>query len=233
MARRLRALNWIAAVAFTIGGSLFAGGAAVAQLGSGSDLAPACIYFAGGLFFNTGGYTTLLQAINSPRGLAADGSPVYERWRWWSYEPERIEWVSALTLFAGTIVFGINLLDSFLQGLTVQQENRLIWAPDMIGCALFLISGHLALKEVCHGRFHAIGDDLGWWIAALNQIGSYLFLVSALAAFVRPETSNEVNAWIANVGTFLGALCFAIGGVLQAFEQPSAEALPAGEPALG
>jgi len=103
MARRLRALNWIAAVAFTIGGSLFAAGAAVAQLGSGADLTPAYIYFAGGVFFNTGGYTALLQAINSPRGLAGDGSPVYERWRWWSYEPERIEWVSALTLFAGTI----------------------------------------------------------------------------------------------------------------------------------
>ena len=80
MARRLRALNWIAAVAFTIGGSLFAAGAAVAQLGSGADLTPACIYFAGGVFFNTGGYTALLQAINSPRGLAGDGSPVYERW---------------------------------------------------------------------------------------------------------------------------------------------------------
>jgi hypothetical protein len=233
VARRLRVLNWIAAVAFTIGGSLFAAGAAVAQLGSGSDLTPACIYFAGGLFFNTGGYTTLLQAINSPHAVAADGSPVYERWRWWSYEPERIDWVSAFTLFAGTIVFGINLLDSFLQGLTVQQENRLIWAPDMIGCALFLISGHLALKEVCHGRIRVIRAELGWWIAALNQAGSYLFLVSALGAFVRPETSNEINAWIANVGTFLGALCFAIGGVLQAFEQPSAEALVAGEPALG
>ena len=76
-------------------------------------------------------------------------------------------------------------------------------------------------------------DELGWWIAALNQIGSYLFLGSALGAFIRPETSSEVNAWIANVGTFLGALCFAIGGLLQAFEQPSAEGAPRAEPALG
>jgi len=205
----------------------------VAQFGSGSDLAPACIYFAGGLFFNTGGYTTLLQAINSPRGLEADGSPVYPGWRWWSYEPDRIDWVSAFALFAGTIVFGINLLDSFLQGLTAQQVNRLIWAPDMIGCALFLISGHLALKEVCHGRIQVVAGDLGWWIAALNQLGSYLFLVSALAAFVRPETSEEVNAWVANMGTLFGALCFAVGGVLQALEQPSSEAVPTGEPALG
>jgi hypothetical protein len=220
-ARRQTLLNTIAAVAFTIGGGLFALGAALAQLGSADPTASACIYFAGGLFFNTGGYATVLQAVNSPRGLETDGSPRYERWRWWSWEPDRIEWVSAVVLFGGTLVFGINLLDSFLQGLTVKQENRLIWAPDIVGCALFLISGHLALAEICHSGLCVRRHDLGWWIAALNQIGSYLFLVSALAAFIRPETSSEVNATIANWGTFGGALCFAAGGVLQAFERPT------------
>jgi hypothetical protein len=220
-ARRQSILNSIAAVAFTIGGSLFALGAALAQLGSADPTASACIYFAGGLFFNTGGYATVLQAVNSPRGLEADGSPRYERWRWWSWEPERIEWVSAVVLFGGTLVFGINLLDSFLQGLTVKQQNRLIWAPDIVGCAMFLISGHLALAEICHGRLCVRRRDLGWWIAALNQLGSYLFLVSALAAFIRPETSSAVNAAVANWGTFGGALCFAAGGVLQVFERPT------------
>lgn len=215
-------MNTIAAVAFTIGGSLFALGATLAQLGSADPTASACVYFAGGLFFNTGAYVTLLQAINSPRGLDDDGSPRYERWRWWSWEPDRIEWVSAVVLFAGTLAFGVNLLDSFLQGLTAKQENRLIWAPDMFGCTLFLISGHLALMEVCHGHFCVRRRELGWWIAALNQFGSYLFLASALAAFINPETSNEVNEAIANWGTFGGALCFAAGGVLQAFERPAA-----------
>ena len=220
-ARRQARLNVIAAVAFTIGGSLFALGAALAELGSADPTASACVYFAGGLFFNTGGYATVLQAINSPRGLEADGSPRYERWRWWSWEPERIEWVSAIVLFGGTLVFGINLLDSFLQGLTVKQQNRLIWAPDMVGCAMFLISGHLALAEVCHGGLCVRRNDLGWWIAALNQLGSYLFLISALSAFIRPETSSEINVAVANWGTFGGALCFAVGGVLQAFERPT------------
>jgi hypothetical protein len=219
-ARRQQVLNAIAAVAFTIGGSLFALGAAVAQLGSGDPTTSACVYFAGGLFFNTGGYTTLLQAINSPRGIESDGSTRHERWRWWSWEPDRIEWVSAVVLFSGTLVFGINLLDSFLQGLTAKQENRLIWAPDMVGCAMFLISGHLALAEVCHGRLCVRPRELGWWIAAINQLGSYLFLVSALAAFVNPETSSAVNEAVANWGTLAGALCFAAGGVIQAFERP-------------
>ena len=74
VATRLRRLNWVAAVAFTIGGSLFALGAAVAQLGSGDATTAASIYFAGGLFFNTGGYASLLRAINAPRGVGADGT---------------------------------------------------------------------------------------------------------------------------------------------------------------
>ena len=135
-AKRQTLLNTIAAVAFTIGGGLFALGAALAQLGSADPTASACIYFAGGLFFNTGGYATVLQAINSPRGLETDGSPRYERWRWWSWEPSGSNGSAPSFCSEGTLVFGINLLDSFLQGLTVKQDNRLIWAPDMVGCAM-------------------------------------------------------------------------------------------------
>src|SRR5207247_2423356 len=51
IARRLRRVNWVAAGAFTVGGSLFALGAAEEQLGGGDAAAAASIYFAGGLFF--------------------------------------------------------------------------------------------------------------------------------------------------------------------------------------
>ncbi|MFF3453959.1 hypothetical protein ACFYXH_06415 [Streptomyces sp. NPDC002730] len=216
---RLRRLNAIAAGAFTVGGAVFALGAGVAQFGSG-DGTGAWIYFAGGLFFNTGGYASLLQAINAPRRDSGAGALTARSWRWWSYEPDRIDWLSTFLLFVGTLVFGINLLNSLLQGLSVQQVNRLIWAPDMVGCILFLVSGHLALVEVCHGRPDVRLRDLGWWIVAINQLGSVLFLGSALAAFTRPATGSVVNVDIANWGTLTGALCFSVGGVFQFFERP-------------
>lgn len=218
--RRLRRLNVIAATAFTVGGGLFALGAALTQLGSVGATASASIYFAGGLFFNTGGYASLLQAINAPRRGPDAASLLTKRWRWWSYEPSRIGWLSTFLLFAGTLVFGVNLLDSFLQGLTVKQVNRLIWAPDIVGCVLFLASGHLAIVEVCHGRPRLKPHDLSWWIVAVNQLGSVLFMVSALAAFTRPDTGSAVNVDVSNWGTFAGAVCFLIGGLLQYFERP-------------
>lgn len=219
-ARRLRRVNAIAATAFVIGGSAFAVGAVLAMSGAVSTVTFASVYMFGGVFFSTGGYASLLQTINGPRGLGPDGTPLAGPWRWWSYEPERLEWLSALALFVGTLVFAINLVNSFIEGLGAVAEDRLIWSPDMVGCAFFLISGHLALVEIGHGRPRWRERDLSWWIVAVNQLGSVLFMVAAVASFVRPANTEEINADVANLGTLLGALCFAIAGVLQEFERP-------------
>ncbi|MEV5484701.1 MULTISPECIES: hypothetical protein [Streptomyces] len=217
---RLRRLNGVAAGSFTLGGVLFAVGAALAQFSTAGPLVSATVYFIGGVFFTLGGYAALAQTINAPRREGTAGELTSHGFRWWSYEPGRVDWLSTFLLFQGTLVFGVNLLDSFLQGLTARQMNRLVWTPDMIGCALFLVSGQLAVIEVCHGRpcFHR--RSLGWWIVAVNQLGSALFMVSALAAFSRPATGSLVNVGVANWGTLTGALCFAVAGVLQAYERP-------------
>lgn len=114
--RRLRRINWVASGAFITGGSLFALGAIVAQLGSGNASTAASIYLVGGVFFTTGAYTSLLGAINAPRSIDASGGLVAEQWRWWSYEPGRIDWLSTFVLFLGTLAFGVSLVNSFIEG---------------------------------------------------------------------------------------------------------------------
>ena len=172
---------------------------------------------AGGVFFSSGGYASLVQVVNEPE---EPGGLVPRRWRWWSREPRRLAWLSAAVLFAGTIVFAINLVDSFIEGLSATAEDRLVWSPDVIGCALFLVSGHLAMVAIGGWRFWR-HRDLGWWIVAVNQLGSVLFMVSAVASFVRPSSGDEVAVGVANWGTLTGALCFAIAGVMQEFEHPA------------
>jgi hypothetical protein len=216
--RRSSLANGVAATAFLIGGTLFAIGAALAQAGV-SETVCASIYLVGGAFFSTGGYTSVLQVINEPGGDPAAG-PAEARWRWWSREPQRLQWLSAVALFAGTLVFAINLVDSFIEGLGATAEDRLVWSPDMVGCALFLISGHLALIEIGGGRRFWRHRDLGWWIVGVNQVGSVLFMVSAVASFVRPASGDELAVGIANWGTLTGALCFAAAGLMQEFEHP-------------
>ncbi len=158
-----------------------------------------------------------MQVVNEPD---KPGGVAPARWRWWSREPRRLAWLSAAVLFAGTIVFAINLVDSFIEGLSAAEEDRLVWSPDIVGCALFLISGHLALAGIGGWRFWR-RRDLGWWIVAVNQIGSILFMVSAVASFVRPSTGDALAVGVANWGTISGALCFAVAGVMQEFEHPA------------
>ncbi|MFB6437770.1 hypothetical protein ACFCVY_13455 [Streptomyces sp. NPDC056411] len=229
--RRLRLLNTVVATAFTTGATLFVLGAALSQFTAADPLQAATVYFVGGLFFNAGAYASLLQTVNAPRRGADAGTLETPRWRWWSYEPLHLDWLTTFVLFVGTLEFGINLLDSFLQGLTVQQANRLIWAPDVIGCLLFLTSGHLALAEVSHGPLRVRPQDLGWWIAAVNQLGSALFMVAAIADFTNPRTGTLVNVGITNWGTLTGAACFVVGGVLQYFERPGSPTRTTGDAA--
>jgi len=138
-------------------------------------------------------------------------------------------------LFVGTLAFAISLVDVFLSSLSTKQQDHLIWAPEMIGCVLFLVSGHVAIEEICHGRFRLMPRLLGWWVVSVNQLGSMLFFVSGLAAYVRPATDEVINSDLMNWGTGLGALCFSVAGVAQLFERPESpakrpDAAPAGGP---
>ena len=215
----MRIVNAVAATAFAIGGSLFAIGAALAQSGVDST-ACASVYLVGGVFFSTGGYASVLQVANQPRP-GPDGDLRVHPWRWWSHEPDRLEWLSAVALFAGTLVFAINLVDSFIVGLGAVVENRLVWSPDMVGCTFFLVSGQLALAGFRRESPRRRRRDLDWWIVAVNQLGSILFMVSAVASFVRPATGDELAVGIANWGTLTGAVCFATAGLMQEFERPA------------
>jgi hypothetical protein len=211
VSERSRAINVVSATAFVVGGSLFAIGAAIAQADVGGPRLAAGVYLVGGVFFSTGGYAAVLQVINGPR----DGA-----WRWWTAEPGRLEWLSTVVLFVGTLVFAINLVDSLIGDLSPAQYDRLVWSPDMIGCALFLVSGHLAMVEISGSWLPCWRPrQLGWRIVAVNQLGSVLFMVSAVASLARAD-GDMIAIGIANWGTLTGALCFAVAGVMQEFERP-------------
>jgi hypothetical protein len=194
-----RQVNAIAAAAFVFGGSLFAIGAALSQADVGEPRLIAAVYVAGGVFFSTGGFASIRLA----RGKAP------------------LEELSALVLFTGTLVFGINLLDALIGDLSPPQYDRLVWSPDMIGCVLFLVSGHFAMVQISGTWLPCWRPrDPEWRIVAVNQLGSILFMVSAVASFIRGN-GDMVAIGIANWGTFTGALCFAGAGAMQEFQRPS------------
>ena len=217
-AARLTTLNSVAAVAFILGGSLFALGAVFAQLGEVALLTVNITYLVGGFFFSLGGYVSILLVVNTGRGDdGRAGAPVL----WWRYQPERRDWLSAAVLFVGTLLFAVSLVAAFAEGLTPRQSDGWIWFPDILGCICFLVSGHLAMLEVGGGHVGVHVRAIGWWVVVVNQLGSVLFFLAGLAAFVRPATSAALDAGLVNWGTFAGAVCFAIGGAVQLFDKPT------------
>jgi len=214
----LRRANRVAAAAFLVGGSLFALGAALAQADVGGPRLASVVYLVGGVFFSTGGYASVLLAINAPH-RRRDGTWAGDRWRWWGREPGNYDFLAAAVLFSGTLVFAINLVDSMIGELTAAQEDRLVWSPDIIGCLLFLVSGLLAMVDISGSWWRLRGEGLGWWIVFVNQVGSVLFMVSGVASFVRAD-GDMIAVGIANWGTLTGALCFAVAGVMQFYEPP-------------
>jgi hypothetical protein len=67
---------------------------------------------------------------------------------------------------------------------------------------------------------------VGWTISALNLLGSVLFGLSAIGAYVINETGELLDAAIANSGTVLGALAFLVGAYLLL---PETKSTPAGD----
>ena len=61
-------------------------------------------------------------------------------------------WWSAAVQLAGTLLFNLTTFEAMQHGLSAGQEKRLIWAPNFLGSAAFLVSGLLAYRVANQAR---------------------------------------------------------------------------------
>lgn len=130
----------------------------------------------------------------------------------------RAEWYSAAVQFAGTLLFNLST-GAAVWAHAVKAERRYVWAPDATGSLAFLISGALGMVAVTAAAGVIELRSRDWIAAAVNLIGCVAFGVSALAAFVRVSgiTADEL---LANLGTFVGALCFLVAALVELPRSP-------------
>jgi hypothetical protein len=121
-----------------------------------------------------------------------------------------VEWRSAAVQLGGTVLFNVS-------------TGAAVWAPDATGSLAFLVSAVLGIV--------AVTASVGWWVPPsrdwqagwINMIGCIAFAASATGAFVY-TTGTTADEALANVGTFIGALCFLVAALL---ELPSSRVAPA------
>lgn len=97
------------------------------------------------------------------------------------------------------------------QGTSALDQD--VWRPDVLGSVCFLASSAIAFAEAGHRWWSWRPGERDWHITALNLWGSVFFGVSAVGAYVEPGGS-PLSLTMANVGTFLGAICFLVAAAL-------------------
>lgn len=184
---------------FAIGSSLFAIATAPGFAMVGGAGATNLLCYVGSWFFTS---AALLQLVLSRPSMD----------RSWATSSIRAEWLSAATQFAGTLCFNVST-GAALWAHRLPSRRHFVWGPDAAGSVAFLVSGVLGVAAVSLvvGIFQLKSRD--WLAAWINMIGSIAFGVSAAGAFITKKGITE-DAWLANIGTFVGALCFLIAALL-------------------
>jgi hypothetical protein len=207
-----RRASWWIAVLFATGSACFAVGPFPGFVGLVGAAADAAVFFAGSLFFTAAAALQYLETVNADGGPARQGAR--RRLRVLAFEPRRIDWWATAVQLAGTLLFNISTYDALRTGLSSAAENRLIWTPDVFGCACFLIASALAWVEVCGGAWARPRRQPEWWIAALNLAGSVAFAIAGVASYIVPDTGDVLDLAAANFATVIGGLCFLAGALL-------------------
>jgi hypothetical protein len=216
-----RALGWWIGVLFAIGATCFTVGPFPGFVDAVGPRTDAMVFFVGSIFFTTAALLQFLQTVNAPRGPgdAAEPSP----WRFWAWEPGRIDWEASLVQLVGTVCFNVTTLAALDSALSTTQTQRLVWVPDAAGSVCFLVASWLAWSEVAHGAWSWEPHRLSWWIAGLNMVGSIAFGISAVASYIVPTTGEPRNIELVNVGTAVGGVCFLVGAILLLPERTRAQ----------
>ncbi|MBJ7336288.1 hypothetical protein [Mycolicibacterium sp.] len=175
---------------FAIGSTLFAVGTApgfspVAGVGAANVLC-----FLGSWFFTSAAWIQLVRS--GPEGS--------------------VGWYSAAVQFGGTVLFNVSTGAS-VWAHAVLAERRLVWAPDATGSLAFLVSAALGIVAVTAGVGRWVPRSRDWQAQWINMIGCIAFAASAVGAFVY-KTGSTADEALANLGTFLGALCFFAAAML-------------------
>ncbi len=196
---------------FMIGSALFALGSAPG-FGSwaGASTVNIC-YFIGAWFFTAAGLMQLLLS-----------GPVTTRVDYGNGVMVRADWLSAATQSLGTVLFNVSTTAALTAHAVVSQRD-LIWAPDAGGSIAFLVSGFLAVRGYRHAHSSFDPGARAWWSVQINLLGCIAFGVAAVGSYIS-EAGVTVDATMANVGTFIGAICFFLTSliVLPAWDRNSA-----------
>lgn len=192
MVRRRSLRARLEPAAFALGSACFAVAAIPVLAEEIGAIATNAIFFAGSVLFTTGAALEQTRVGWSPRRV------------------EPLDWWASAVQLLGTLFFNVSTGVALAAAIPAGAQGGTGWRPDVFGSACFLLSSALAVRaaRVPDGRTGAGRTADERREAGLNLAGSVLFAISAVGAFVRPATGQELSASWTGLGTFGGAVLF-------------------------
>ncbi len=206
---RLRREAW----GFAVGSTLFAVGSVPWYADAVGSVVTNLTYWVGAVFFTLAALIQLALSGRRPPGRSTNPA-------------DRADWWAAAIQFAGTVLFNVSTTEALVTAMNADTHLGDGWRPDAYGSICFLVSSALAMLAA-RDR-HTLWDRHArtWHGTGLNLAGSVFFGLSAIGAYTLPETDDLVSLLWANLGTFLGALCFLVAALLSRRAVPAAVSVP-------
>lgn len=210
--------NWSTGAFFAVGSLLFMLGSLfslIPHVLAPSGFAINVIFFLGSVPFTIAGYLQNFQAANArdftgPRVAAHPGGGIALI----GWKPNDLGWLSTVTQFVGTLAFNVSTFNAIIVSNSARAQDLTVWAPDMVGSALFLVSGYLAYIESSHGYWSWRPRELAWQIVFVNLIGCVAFMTSGILSYVPQGPEAAWIAAAANTHLLIGGFCFFVGAAL-------------------
>ena len=197
--------GWWIAITFIVGSVLFALGAALPFIPNFPIEIVNIVYLVGSSLYLVGAGVQAVQGRRMKINDRGDARQV----RAFANKNSRGAFIQAF----GAILFQTSMTGALIGWLSTTQQERVIWAPDLVGSLCFVTASSIffSLKYPIQQRQEDVQDAR--LLALFNIIGSAFFVLSALGAYIVPLTDQSIYPAVANLGTLVGAIFFFVSSI--------------------
>jgi hypothetical protein len=210
--------GWWIAITFILGSVLFCVGAILPFTSGLSTAVTNVVYLVGSSLYLVGALIQFIQGRRMKINHRDDASAM----RHLANKNSRAAGIQAI----GALLFQTSMTGALIRSLSIAEQERIIWVPDLFGALCFLVASSMFFTLRYPIQHRQGNGRSARELAMMNIIGSAFFVISALGAYIVPLTDQSIYPQIANLGTFAGAVLFLLSSIPGLPAKPNSRTSP-------
>ena len=210
--------GWWIAITFILGSVLFCVGAILPFTSGLSTAVTNVVYLVGSSLYLVGALIQFIQGRRMKINHRDDASAM----RHLANKNSRAAGIQAI----GALLFQTSMTGALIRSLSIAEQERIIWVPDLFGALCFLVASSMFFTLRYPIQHRQGNGRSARELAMMNIVGSAFFVVSALGAYIVPLTDQSIYPQIANLGTFAGAVLFLLSSIPGLPAKPNSRTSP-------